>query len=114
MQIKQEVNKHYKFLELDIDGIFFSLLLLQKKKYAALVASRNVDGSIVTKQELKGLDIVRRDWSIIAIETGRYFFFVNFDGPNGIHSSPDYFVLVVLWCKKFCQERNARKWSLEF
>ena len=32
MQVKQEVNKLYKLLEIDIDGVFKSMLLLKKKK----------------------------------------------------------------------------------
>lgn len=36
VEIKKEINKKYKFLEMDIDGIFRSLLLLKKKKYAAV------------------------------------------------------------------------------
>jgi DNA polymerase alpha subunit A len=35
-QLKQEVNVLYKCLEIEIDGVFKSLLLLKKKKYAAL------------------------------------------------------------------------------
>lgn len=36
LQVKKEVNKLYKALELDLDGIFKSMLLLKKKKYAAV------------------------------------------------------------------------------
>ncbi len=36
-KIKKEVNKLYKLLEIELDGIFKSMLLLKKKKYAALV-----------------------------------------------------------------------------
>lgn len=35
-RLKVEVNCLYKCLEIEIDGIFKSLLLLKKKKYAAL------------------------------------------------------------------------------
>ena len=35
-QLKSEVNQLYKCLEIEIDGVFKSLLLLKKKKYAAL------------------------------------------------------------------------------
>ena len=45
------------------------MLLLKKKKYAALTAEKRGD-QIVTKEEFKGLDIVRRDWSNIARTTG--------------------------------------------
>ncbi|XP_074248318.1 DNA polymerase alpha catalytic subunit isoform X1 [Saimiri boliviensis] len=71
-KVKSEVNKLYKLLEIDIDGIFKSLLLLKKKKYAALVVEPTLDGNYVTKQELKGLDIVRRDWCDLAKDTGSF------------------------------------------
>ena len=71
-QVKAEVNKLYKLLEIDIDGVFKSLLLLKKKKYAALVVEQHGDGRYSTKQELKGLDIVRRDWCDLAKECGKY------------------------------------------
>jgi len=35
-RLKVEVNCLYKCLEIEIDGVFKSLLLLKKKKYAAL------------------------------------------------------------------------------
>ena len=76
MKIKQEVNKMYKHLELDIDGVFKRLLLLKKKKYAAVTVQQTIrDGKkeISTQQEIKGLDIVRRDWSQLATRAGRYF-----------------------------------------
>ncbi|XP_062039576.1 DNA polymerase alpha catalytic subunit isoform X1 [Lepus europaeus] len=71
-KIKNEVNKLYKLLEIDIDGVFKSLLLLKKKKYAALVVEPTSDGNYITKQELKGLDIVRRDWCDLAKDTGNF------------------------------------------
>lgn len=39
-QVKAEVNKLYKLLEIDIDGVYKSMLLLKKKKYAALSVTR--------------------------------------------------------------------------
>ncbi|KAM6151481.1 DNA polymerase alpha catalytic subunit [Rhynchocyon petersi] len=71
-KVKSEVNKLYKLLEIDIDGVFKSLLLLKKKKYAALVVELTSDGNYCTKQELKGLDIVRRDWCDLAKDTGNF------------------------------------------
>lgn len=71
-KVKAEVNKLYKLLEIDIDGVFKSLLLLKKKKYAALVVEQHGDGRYTLKQELKGLDIVRRDWCDLAKECGNY------------------------------------------
>lgn len=67
--IKQMVNKIYKQVELDIDGVFKYLLLLKKKKYAAVTISKDKNGFVLNK-ELKGLDIVRRDWSQIAVMAG--------------------------------------------
>lgn len=43
--IKQKVNKTYKQLELDVDGVFSCLLLLKKKKYAAVKVSKNSKGN---------------------------------------------------------------------
>ncbi|XP_061660924.1 DNA polymerase alpha catalytic subunit isoform X2 [Syngnathoides biaculeatus] len=71
-KVKAEVNKLYKLLEIDIDGVFKSLLLLKKKKYAALVVEQHAEGRYSLKQELKGLDIVRRDWCDLAKKCGNY------------------------------------------
>lgn len=68
--LKQTINKSYSHLELDIDGVFKYLLLLKKKKYAATLISRDHTGKLIEKQEHKGLDIVRRDWSGLAREIG--------------------------------------------
>ncbi|XP_068086405.1 DNA polymerase alpha catalytic subunit [Anabrus simplex] len=71
-KIKQEVNKMYRQVELDIDGIFKYMLLLKKKKYAAVTLTRLPSGELVTQQEMKGLDIVRRDWSQLSAEAGKF------------------------------------------
>lgn len=71
-KIKQEVNKIYKQIELDIDGVFKYLLLLKKKKYAAVTLNKGKDGLLVAETEYKGLDIVRRDWSRLASEAGKF------------------------------------------
>ena len=70
--LKREVNKHYRCMEIDIDGVMQSMLLLKKKKYAALMVEEKPDGSLVTTRETKGLDLVRRDWCGLSKETGRY------------------------------------------
>lgn len=70
-EIKKEVNKTYKKVELDIDGVFKKLLLLQKKKYAVLTMTKLPNGQIQTNKELKGLDIVRRDWCGLACDIGK-------------------------------------------
>ncbi|XP_050513707.1 DNA polymerase alpha catalytic subunit [Diabrotica virgifera virgifera] len=72
VKIKQEVNKLYKQVELDIDGVFKYLLLLKKKKYAAVTLNKDKNGKLVAVKEYKGLDIVRRDWSQISSEAGKY------------------------------------------
>ena len=71
-QVKKEVNKLYRSLELDLDGIFKSMLLLKKKKYAAVVINEEPDGSITLEKELKGLDLVRRDWCPLSKNTGKF------------------------------------------
>jgi len=71
-QVKAEVNKLYRLLEIDIDGVYKSLLLLKKKKYAALSVQKSPNGTYETKKELKGLDIVRRDWCDLAKDAGNF------------------------------------------
>lgn len=69
--IKKAVNGIYKHVELDIDGVYQKLLLLKKKKYAAVAVSQKQPGKLEYSYEFKGLDIVRRDWSKIASNTGK-------------------------------------------
>ena len=47
-QVKREVNKLYNKLELEMDGIFKSMLLLKKKKYAALLVK---EGDTITYEK---------------------------------------------------------------
>ena len=70
-KIKKEVNKLYRLLEIEIDGVFKTMLLLKKKKYAALVVNNDAaTGQITTTRELKGIDMVRRDWCPLSKEIG--------------------------------------------
>jgi len=71
-KVKKEVNKKYKTLELEVDGVFKSLLLLKKKKYAAVTVTRDPNGNFIYEKEMKGLDLVRRDWCIQSKESGRF------------------------------------------
>lgn len=72
VKIKQEVNRLYRQVELEIDGVFKYLLLLKKKKYAAVTLTKGKNGCLKEEQEHKGLDIVRRDWSQLAAEAGKF------------------------------------------
>lgn len=71
-KLKHEVNQLYKCLEIEIDGLFKSMLLLKKKKYAALVIENagTKDEKVIT--ELKGLDMVRRDWCPLSKSVGNF------------------------------------------
>ena len=71
-RLKVEVNQLYKCLEIEIDGIFKSLLLLKKKKYAALKieGAGSADEKII--REMKGLDMVRRDWCPLSKTVGNF------------------------------------------
>lgn len=73
LQVKREVNALYTELEIEIDGVFKTMLLLKKKKYAALMIKENKKtGEITLEREAKGLDMVRRDWSAISHDVGYY------------------------------------------
>ncbi|KAJ1666489.1 DNA-directed DNA polymerase alpha catalytic subunit pol1 [Coemansia sp. RSA 1646] len=78
-QFKRRVNERYRLLELDIDGVFKRLLLLRKKKYAALLIVNpekyirdGMRGAYTTKLESKGLDLVRRDWCGLSHDVSDY------------------------------------------
>ncbi|EKX72572.1 DNA polymerase family B member protein [Theileria equi strain WA] len=62
------VNKGHKKLEIGIDAIFNRLLLLKKKKYAALKVNDYSEQNF--SREIKGLDFIRRDWSLLTKEVG--------------------------------------------
>ncbi|KAJ3412036.1 DNA-directed DNA polymerase alpha catalytic subunit pol1 [Chytridiales sp. JEL 0842] len=68
---KRAVNKRYRLLEIEIDGLFRKMLLLKKKKYAALIAEEK-DGKTTYTLEKKGLDIVRRDWCGLSHEVSEF------------------------------------------
>ena len=69
-QLKTKINKKYKYLQIDIDYVFKKMLLLKKKKYAALKVISFDGGKLTTQREEKGIDLVRRDWSIISRKAG--------------------------------------------
>jgi DNA polymerase alpha subunit A len=76
--LRKEVNKRYRLLEIEIDAIFLRLLLLKKKKYAAIklepsrTKASNGQQEYIQVVEHKGIDIVRRDWSILSKEVGAH------------------------------------------
>lgn len=61
-ELKKAVNDRYKLLEIDLDAVFQRLLLLQKKKYAAI----KVEDGNNTSTEVKGLDMKRREYSALS------------------------------------------------
>ena len=69
-ELKNKINKKYKYLQIDIDYVFQKMLLLKKKKYAA-VKVISVEGTrLTTQRETRGIDLVRRDWSILTKDAG--------------------------------------------
>ena len=67
-EFKRAVNERYKLLEIDLDGIFKRLLLLQKKKYAAV----KVEDQERTSTEVKGLDMKRREYCALSKTVSQY------------------------------------------
>ena len=61
-EFKKAVNDRYRLLEIDLDGVFQRLLLLQKKKYAAI----KVEEGTRTSTEIKGLDMKRREYCALS------------------------------------------------
>ncbi|KAM5577509.1 DNA polymerase alpha catalytic subunit [Rosa sericea] len=71
VKVIQEVNKKYRCLEIDLDGLYKRMLLLKKKKYAA-VKELTKNEKKYEVIECKGLDMVRRDWSLLSKELGDF------------------------------------------
>ena len=67
-EFKKQVNERYKLLEIDLDGVFKRLLLLQKKKYAAL----KIEDATHTSVEVKGLDMKRREYCALSKRVSQY------------------------------------------
>ncbi|KAG6865128.1 hypothetical protein C0991_004969 [Blastosporella zonata] len=67
-EFKKAVNERYKLLEIDLDGVFQRLLLLQKKKYAAI----KVEDGTRTSTEVKGLDMKRREYCALSKNVSQY------------------------------------------
>src|SRR5258707_13947552 len=65
---KKAVNEQYRLLEIDLDGVFQRLLLLQKKKYAAVKVEDGFRSSI----EVKGLDMKRREYCLLSKTVSQY------------------------------------------
>ncbi|KAI9308481.1 hypothetical protein BJ944DRAFT_101122 [Cunninghamella echinulata] len=65
--LQEKVNVRYNLLELEIDGIFRRMLILTKKKYAALTVE-NKNNIWIESIESKGLDLVRKDWCEVSRE----------------------------------------------
>lgn len=61
-EFKKLVNERYKLLEIDLDAVFERILLLNKKKYAAV----KLEESGERTTEVKGLDMKRREFSKIS------------------------------------------------
>ncbi|MCL7024541.1 hypothetical protein MKW94_001907 [Papaver nudicaule] len=69
-KVIKQVNKKYELLEIDLDGLYKRMLLLKKKKYAAIKVVFN-KGKPQEMEECKGLDMVRRDWSLLSKDIGK-------------------------------------------
>ena len=52
--------------------MFKSVLLLKKKKHAAVTVQESSDGTIIIGKGFKGLDLVRRDWCPLSKEAGAF------------------------------------------
>jgi DNA polymerase alpha subunit A len=76
-EFKKAVNDRYKLLEIDLDGVFQRLLLLQKKKYAAI---KVIDGTS-TSTEVKGLDMKRREYCALSKNVSQYVYLVVYYDP---------------------------------
>ena len=80
-EFKRSVNEQYKLLEIDVDNVFRRLLLHAKKKYAAINLVE-VDGKYIEKLEVKGLDMVRREYCALSKEASSSLLNIIFSGDD--------------------------------
>lgn len=66
-KLTQVINSKYKHVKIENAGIFKPFYVLRKKKYAAM-KYLNADRIV---EEIKGLDVVKKDWSGISSIAGR-------------------------------------------
>ena len=52
-RVKREVNQRYKLLEIEQDGLFKCMLLLKKKKYAAIKLERDSQGALIEVRPMR-------------------------------------------------------------
>lgn len=85
--IKGQINRTFKLLEIDIDGVYRPLLLLKKKNYAGTTIKKLPDGQFLKSVETKGLDTVRRDRAVIAKEAGERVLSMILESGKEIHDT---------------------------
>ncbi|GBE89232.1 hypothetical protein SCP_1502400 [Sparassis crispa] len=67
-RVQKAVNDRYKLLEIDLDGIFQRLHLLQEKRYVAI----KVEDGGRPSTEVKGLDMKRRGYCALSKAVSQY------------------------------------------
>lgn len=80
-ELKRDVNRKYRTLEIEIDAIYRKMLLLKKKKYAALKVVDPLNPQKVVR-EVKGLDLVRHDWCDLSHDASEHFLSQIFQGQS--------------------------------
>jgi hypothetical protein len=70
-----QVNKRYRLLEIEMDGIFKRMLLLKKKKYAALKVEPAGDGTLSEVSECLGCNCSAPEWflSVVLMNRGEIY-----------------------------------------
>lgn len=97
-EFKKAVNERYRLLEIDLDSIFQRLLLLQKKKYAAI----KVEDGTRTTTEVKGLDMKRREYCVLSKTVSQYV-------PLSLKITTYSHILDIFWTR-FYLEKPQRMW----
>jgi DNA polymerase alpha subunit A len=67
--VRREVNKQYRTLEIELDALYARMLLLNKKKYAAMKYDLATNSF---NKEVKGIEVVRHDWCALVAASGNY------------------------------------------
>lgn len=109
MELKRDVNKKYRTLEIEIDAIYKKMLLLKKKKYAALKVVDPSKPDVVVR-EVKGLDLVRHDWCDLSHDASEHLLSQIF--KSQVASIDDAVGSVVTFLSDLAAKVNSNQFSL--
>lgn len=101
----EAINSKYKHVVIENAGIYKPFYILRKKKYAGI----RFKSAERTEEEIKGLDVVRKDWAEIASVVGKHVLTMILNDTNNMD------VWIYNYLQDICQdiEQNYEKYDVQ-